>query len=134
MNSCPYYLRLSAHSATQMHKSSIKFYRDLSLEYAKLRLKTGTDPLLSGHSVKHTVDQDITPNTPKRGLNYRKDILDLYFKVMLNAKDTQNSIKCILVALKDGWLLTRTWKSIFYSLLGITLTQKIVKIKQKLTL
>ena len=39
-----YYLRLNSTSATQVHKASLGFYRDLCIQFAEERQKIGTDP------------------------------------------------------------------------------------------
>ncbi len=133
LNSCPYYLRLSATSATQVHKSSTKFYRDLALSFAIERTHIGTDPLQRGESMPlPSSDCEITPTKViAKGKHYRKDLLDFNYKVALNAKDKYNSIKIIKQSLISGWKLSQTWKAILFPLLNKKIIDAGVNVKGK---
>lgn len=131
LNDCPYYLRLSSTSATQMHKASVPFYRQMAIEFANERAATGSDPLTRGEPmpeppVHSAVDM---PKTLK-GKYYRNDLLDFHYKVMLNAGDWKNVCKCVYLAVKDGWRLRQTWKGILFPILGDKLVQNGVNIKK----
>jgi glycosyltransferase involved in cell wall biosynthesis len=129
LNQCSYFLRLNAGSATQMHKSSVPYYRQLCLYFADQRIKTGTDPLMRGETVPPppTVENN-KPNSIK-GKIYRNDLLDFHYKVMLNARDWINAWQCVYFAIKDGRKLKQTWKSILFPLLGEKMVQFGVKLK-----
>lgn len=131
LNQCTYYLRLSSSSATQIHKFSISYYRQLCKDYAHERAIVGTDPIMRGETVITPTTLTQNNNTIERhkGMIYRNDLLDFHYKVMLNAKDISNILKCINIALKDGWLLTATWKGILFPLLSPKLIQLGVQIK-----
>ncbi len=133
LNSCPYYLRLSATSATQVHKSSTKFYRELALSFAFERSKKGNDPLLRGEPMPLSDSNiEITPSqTIAKGKHYRNDLLDFNYKVALNAKDKSNSIKIIIQSLKSGWKLSQTWKAILFPLLNKKIIEAGVNFKGK---
>ena len=131
LNNCSYYLRLSAGSATQMHKSSVPYYRNLCLHYADERAKTGSDPIMRGEKVPpppETSELTASDSSPK-GKIYRNDLLDFHFKVMLNARDWINICKILKYAIKDGWKLKQTWKAIIFPIIGDKLVQMGVKIK-----
>ncbi|WP_430934754.1 glycosyltransferase family A protein [Saccharicrinis sp. 156] len=132
LNQCPYYLRLSTGSATQMHKTSVPYYRQLCLDYADERLKTGSDPITRRETVPPpTVSKEMDIiTTGKKGKIYRNDLLDFHYKVMLNAHDWHNAMQCIRLSLKDGWKLKQTWKGILFPLLGEKIINKGVAIKR----
>jgi glycosyltransferase involved in cell wall biosynthesis len=128
-----YYLRLSSTSATQMHKSSVGFYRDLCLQYAEERAQKGSDPIMRGEAIpKPEKDETLKVRNPKAGKNFRSDILGYSYKVDLNAKDYVNIFKDIKFALKDGWKLKATYKALLFPLLGDQFVQSGVRIKKLL--
>jgi glycosyltransferase involved in cell wall biosynthesis len=128
-----YYLRLSATSATQMHKSSIGFYRDLCLEYADERALKGSDPIQRGEPIPQPEkDETQKPQNPPKGEKFRGDILNFKYKVDLNARDYHNIFKDIRYAMRDGWKLKSTYKAILFPILGKKLVQKGVKFKKRL--
>lgn len=133
LNSCPYYLRLSATSATQVHKSSTKFYRELALSFAFERSKKGTDPLQRGEPMPLPESNvEIKPSqTIAKGKHYRNDLLDFNYRVALNAKDKSNTINIIKQSLKSGWKLSQTWKGIFFPLLNQKIIDVGVNVKGK---
>jgi glycosyltransferase involved in cell wall biosynthesis len=132
LNQCPYYLRLSGGSATQMHKSSITYYHQLCLNYANQRFNLGSDPIIRGEKVPSPPinQEDNKPIVPAKGKIFRNDLLDFHYKVMLNAKDWINVYKTIKFAIKDGWRLHQTWKGILFPLLGSKIVALGVKFKK----
>lgn len=126
-----YYLRLSATSATQMHKSSVGFYRNLCLAYADERAKTGTDPIQRGETIPLPDKDESQPERKlPKGKIFRADIFNFNYKVNLNAKDYPNICKDIRYALRDGWKLKATYKNIIFPLLGDEWVQKGVQLKR----
>jgi glycosyltransferase involved in cell wall biosynthesis len=127
-----YYLRLNATSATQVHKSSVGFYRALTMQFANERIEKGTDPLQRGESMPKPKEEELNIKIKvktKAGKTFRGDVLHYTYKVALNAKDYKNVIKSITMALKDGWRLSGTWKAVIFPILGKGLLDNLVKLK-----
>ncbi len=132
LNQCSYFLRLSEGSATQMHKTSVTYYRQLANDYANERALKGTDPILRGEKVlpPPEMKDDAQIKIVRNGLQYRNDLLDYHYKVMLDAKDFINMMRTIKLSIRDGWRVGQTWKSILYPILGDKIVEKGVLIKK----
>ncbi|MGJ8548655.1 glycosyltransferase family 2 protein [Winogradskyella wichelsiae] len=130
-----YYLRLNATSATQVHKASTSFYRDLTMQFAEERETHGKDLLQRGETMPKpkTLELDPLNNTNAiKGKTFREDILNFGYKVNVNARDYKNIFKQIRLVLKDGWRLSKTWKAIIFPIIGDKFIEASVKIKQKI--
>ena len=133
---CSYFVRLNSTSATQRYKGTSTFYRDLAYQLADERLQTGNDILQRGEdlpipeAVKST-SQDIEKSSKfLNGRLLRDDLLNFRYKLMLNAKDYKNVFAILQTAIKDGWKLKATYKSILFPLLGDKLIATGVKLKK----
>lgn len=133
INYCSYFVRINETSATQTYKSSTNFYREMAFQMAEERKKLGKDLLQRGGSIPIPKSVNI-PMFPSQGLGntYRKDLLDFKFKVVVDAKDYKNILHIIKIALKDGFMLTKTWKEILFALLGKDVVKSGVWLKKKL--
>jgi len=131
LNKCDYFVRLNPASATRRYKKTINFYRNLAIQFAYERRNKGTDPLMRNESMPtpyQSEDQLKCRDSPK-GTIFRDDLLHYRFRISLNAKDWKEVIWILGKAICDGWKLSRTWKSIFFQLLGERGTKVAVKIK-----
>nr|WP_321410891.1 glycosyltransferase family 2 protein [uncultured Carboxylicivirga sp.] len=131
LNYCSYFVRLNATSATQKHKSSTTFYRDLAFTFADEREQTGSDPIIRAEKIPpppQTIELSLQ-DLPPKGKIYRNDLLDFHYRVMLNARDWVNVFKTLKYSIKDGWKLKQTWKAIIFPILGDSLIQMGVRIK-----
>ena len=104
LNSCKYFVRLHSTSATKAHSSSVDFYRNLAIEYAEERRRSGSDPLMRGESISKPIEteqlvEDIKPTS--KGKNYRDD-LDFYYNLLWNAGDFKNLKEVTKVIISDG--------------------------------
>lgn len=129
LNTCPYAVRLSNNSATQMHGSSLNHYRDLTIEYAKQRAELGSDPIMR--------DEKIQPPEKSKpihklafGKNVRKDLLEYKYKIMIDAKDFKESLRIILYSIKDGHLAYETYKLILLPIIPTIVISYLRKIKR----
>ncbi|WP_178990261.1 glycosyltransferase family 2 protein [Winogradskyella schleiferi] len=130
-----YYLRLNATSATQVHKASTSFYRDLTMQFAREREIHGTDLLQRGETMPKPKTLEVAPLNNTNAVNgkiFRGDILHFGYKINLDAKDYKNILTDIKLALRDGWKLKKTWKAIIFPILGDNYVKAGVKVKQKL--
>lgn len=132
---CSYFVRLNSTSATQVYKSTNTFYRDLAFEFANQRCEFGQDALQRGEympepspSKNYRIIENDT--SVKNGYEFRSDLLNFQYKVMLNAKDYINVAWIIRVSLRDGWKLSKTWKAILFPLLGDDIIIAGVKLKR----
>lgn len=133
LNSCPYYLRLSSTSATQVHKSSTKFYRELALSFAIERAKTGSDILQRGDPMPKPITEERNLSVKNvNGRKFRSDLLYFQYLVMLNAGDFKNVFKIMRLSVYSGWKLSDTWRAILFPLLGKRILQKGVSMKKLL--
>jgi glycosyltransferase involved in cell wall biosynthesis len=132
MNYCSYFVRLNSTSATQIHKKTNNFYRDLAFAYADERATAGSDPLQRGETIPRP-EKDETQQivTQPVGKNFRADILNFRYLIDSNAKDYKNIFRDMRLALKDGWRLKQTWKALLFPLLGEKFVRFGVKVKQK---
>jgi glycosyltransferase involved in cell wall biosynthesis len=128
----PYYhLRLNATSATQRHKSSVVFYRNVCHRFADERMAIGSDPLLRGEPMPIPQKEDLElPQKYVKSKTFRADILDYNYLVHLNARDYNNILKDIYYALQDGWRLKQTYKAIIIPILGSKFMAMGSKLKQ----
>ncbi|TXD81358.1 glycosyltransferase family 2 protein [Subsaximicrobium wynnwilliamsii] len=131
---CSYFVRLNSTSATQIYKKTNTFYRDLAFQFADERTQKGTDVLLRGEPMPQPTEEVLEfkskpLSNSKKGTNFRKDLLNFQYKVMLNAKDYQNVFKIIKISLKDGWKLSKTWRAILFPMLGDDVINIGVKLK-----
>jgi glycosyltransferase involved in cell wall biosynthesis len=126
-----YYLRLNSTSATQVHKASLGFYRDLCLQFAEERQRIGTDPLQRGEVMpKPEPAEKQIEDSCEKGKCFRADILHFNYKIALNARDYVNIVKAIGFALRDGWRLKTTYKAIIFPILGDRWVQRGVHFKK----
>lgn len=133
LNYCSYFVRLNSTSATQIFKKSTSFYRDLAYQFADERAEFGSDILQQGKPMpRPKEDEKILVETKLNGRNFRSDLLNYEYLVMLNAKDTKNILKIISVSIQSGWKLSHTWKAIFFPLLGKRIVAKGVSMKKLL--
>lgn len=131
LNKCDYFVRLNPASATRRYQKTINFYRNLAIQFAYERRNKGTDPLMRNESIPtpyQSEDQLKCRDSPK-GTIFRDDLLHYRFRISLNAKDWIEVIWILRKAISDGWKLSRTWKYIFFQLLGEKGTKVAVKIK-----
>lgn len=130
---CSYFVRMNSTSATQVYKKTTSFYRDLAYQYAEERATIGTDPLQRGElMLQAIVEEGEIPVLITNGKQFRSDLLNFQYLVMLNAKDYKNSFNIIRASMYSGWKLSSTWKAILYPLLGSKLVNKGVEIKRKI--
>lgn len=131
LNRCTYFVRLNKSSATHRYKSGTNYYRDLAFACADERKEKGTDLIMRGEQFLPPPKSRVFQQTNNEGKNYRSDLLNFQYKVMVNAKDFPNILATIKYALKDGWKLRQTWKGILFPLLGDNLVQLGVKFKRR---
>lgn len=119
LNFCSYFVRLNSTSATQVYKKTNNFYRELAFQFADERAERGADVLQRDEKMPQYPLEPLNQMIyEKNGKNYRNDLLDFEYKVMLNAKDYKNSFQIIKISLKDGWKLSSTWKALLFPLLS----------------
>ena len=126
-----YYLRLNPTSATQVHKPTISFYRDLTVVFAKERMSSGLDTLQQGKPMPKPNKTEIIKEDTRqpKGKVFRNE-LNFIYKVALDAKDYTSVFSVMKLAIKDGWKLKSTWKSIFFPIIGSKLVNLGVRIKR----
>lgn len=126
-----YYLRLNITSATQMHKTTVEFYRNLCLQFADDRATRGSDALQLGQAISIPKKKN-NMNQARNGFGkkFRTDIFDFNYPVNINAKDYHNIIKNIYFAIRDGWRLSSTYKAILLPWLNEKWIKKGVELKQ----
>ena len=130
LNECNYFVRLNAASATQTHSSSLSFYMDLALAYAKERREKGSDPLMRQEQIP-LLEKSVQPRKrSSKGRVYRDDLLSFTYKIAIDAKDVKEMGRIIFLSLQNGWQVKNTWKSIVIPLLGSKLTASIVGMKK----
>ena len=135
LNSKSYFQRLHGSSAVVKYQNTLKFYREKVRDFAVERQRTGTDPLMRGKPMpkpsRQTTEKQQNNNKElvKNKKLFRADILEYKYLIFVNAKDWKLVRKSIKIALQDGWKLQRTWKAIFFPLLGKKVVNLGVKIK-----
>ncbi|MGJ5642464.1 glycosyltransferase family 2 protein [Formosa sp. S-31] len=137
LNKAPYKLRLSPGSATQMHKASIGFYRQLALDYADERMAKGDDPIMRGKGVTESLtdktEQKEAFKTPEVGKVFAGNHLNFLYKVAVAAKDWKLANQLAKESLVVGWKLPKTWKALFFPLIGEDMVKRGVKLKKLLS-
>ncbi|MFB9054542.1 glycosyltransferase family A protein [Formosa undariae] len=121
LNKSPYKLRLNPGSATQMHKSSGTFFRNLALLYADERMVKGSDPFQRGEALTDIKYEIITEDLSKLAENgklFAGNYLNFLYKVAISSKDYKLAFFLIKESLKVGWKLSNTWRAIFFPILG----------------
>ncbi|WP_299228477.1 glycosyltransferase family A protein [uncultured Psychroserpens sp.] len=135
MHYCSYFVRINSSSATQVHKKTNTFYRDLAYKFADERNTKGTDSLQRGEIMPEPIENELeVQNDPNFGKHYRNDLLDFRYRLVLDAKDYINAFKIMRLSIKDGWRLSRVWKAIFLPLLGDKIVDKGIKAKKAMKL
>jgi len=132
LNTCNYFVRLHATSATKVHHSSVDFYRELAYQYAEDRKKLGTDPLMRGELIaKPKANDDIFEDVqkPTHGNTFRED-LGFYYNLLWDAKDFVNLKEIATAIISDGWKDIRSWKLLLFPILGSKLINTGVKTKR----
>lgn len=135
LNKSPYKLRLNPGSATQMHKSSTRFFRNLALEYADERIKKGSDPLMRGEqigNIEYERGLDNFKAISNKGMLYPSNHLSFLYKVAVAARDYKLVSYLIKESLKVGWRLPQTWRGILFPILGEQNIKRAISLKQKL--
>jgi glycosyltransferase involved in cell wall biosynthesis len=131
LNQCLSLHRLSSTSATKVHGWKNEFFRNLAFSYYDQRENEGLDDLQKGLLISSPlVNVDKNNAIKVNGKNYRGDLLSFHYRLHLNAKDWRGVVNIIQIALKDGWKLSTTWRSILYGLLGSKILEKGVKLKR----
>ncbi len=146
LNECTYYVRQNPVSSTRRNAGTVDFYRNLAFACYEERLRTGKDRLMDGGVVEEPgkdpgYDPGYDPGTspaqdpgqgPGQGLggNFRDDLLNYQYKIALNARDGKQIVQIFYLSLRDGWKIARTWKALFFPLLGNDLVNLGVKIKR----
>lgn len=130
LNECNYFVRLHGHSATQVHAGKIKYFRKLLFEYSEERRKTGTDPIMRGESVPPPPPPEPVQQIlrARSGKHFRED-LGFIYGLMVNARDWPQVRKLGSEILRDGWKDVRTWKMLFFPLIGDRFVKTGVAIK-----
>lgn len=121
VNTCDYFVRLNKASATQTYGWKNKFYTDLAFEFYDQRTLHGVDDLQKGEPI-------VLPDAPistahkavttAKGKHYRSDLLNFLYKVAVDSHDYKEVIRIVKTALRDGWQLSVTWRSLVMPLLG----------------
>ncbi len=130
LNQCNYFVRLHGHSATQVHAGKIKHFRKLLYEYSEQRRKTGADPIMRGEPVAPPPPpvQAKQIERPSGGRYFREDLGYIY-RLTLNAKDWSQIRKIGGEIIRDGWRDRRTWKLLFFPVLGDSFVKSGVAVK-----
>ena len=132
LNSCSYYLRINATSATKVHKVSVGYYRNLAIAYATERATKGSDPIMRGEQIPKPAKKKIKPIVSySKGKHFRGDLIGWDLRLMLNAKDFKNSVRCIKIIVQDGWKLKQTYKGILIAFLGVSITSRLIRFKNR---
>lgn len=129
LNDCLSLHRLNKTSATQKHGWKNEFFRNLAFKYYDQRsggleddLEKGLTPIVTDPPVKAL---PIGGN----GKVFRSDLLLFLYPLHLNAKDGKGSWSLVRLALRDGWKLSKTWKAVFFPLLGKKIVKAGVRVK-----
>jgi glycosyltransferase involved in cell wall biosynthesis len=134
LNDCPYFLRISEGSATKMHKTTVRFYRDLALVYASERAVRSTDPLMRGEKIPPPIEEVPDANDQllaSTGRLFRSDLLNYTLQIVWDAKDWKEIWALVKYAIRDGWRLSATWKRILFTILGEKNVAFAVSVKKK---
>jgi len=126
LNRCLYYHRMNEGSITKAYTPRLKFYRDLAMTFAMDRNRTGSDALMRGEKIPEPEPELPDPAAGEKAENgklFRADLLNYTFKIMWDAKDWPEIFRIFRYAIRDGWRLKRTWKSILFTLLGPRMAQ-----------
>jgi glycosyltransferase involved in cell wall biosynthesis len=130
LNYCSYFVRLNSTSATQVYKETNNFYRNLAFQFADERAELGSDALQRGKSIVKPMGEPMeTIFKNRNGHNFRGDLLNYQYKVMLNAKDYKNVLKIMKLSITDGWKISETWKALLFPMLGGKFIKAGVKFK-----
>ncbi|MGG9972104.1 glycosyltransferase family 2 protein [Ferruginibacter sp. SUN002] len=130
LNRCLSLHRLSSNSATQVHGWKNEFFRNLSFQYYEQRASEGKDDLQKGIKIVLPATKEYTTKQLVPGKTFRGDLLDFSYPLCINAKDWKECFNIIRIALKDGWKLSVTWKTICFPFIGNTLVKLGVKLKK----
>lgn len=118
LNQCLSLHRLSSASATAVHGWKNEFYRELAKEFYRARMSGQPDSLaLTGKILEPAAPVVSQPNTTSSGKLFRKDLLNFHYTVCLDAKDSRELMRIIRLALRDGWRLQQTYRSLVFPLL-----------------
>ena len=134
LNKSPYKLRLNPGSATQMHKSSGTFFRNLALQYADERIVKGSDPFQRGEALRNIVYENSSDNLKtdaENGKLFPGNHLNFLYKVAISSKDYKLASFLIKDSLKVGWKLSNTWRAIIFPILGDKFVKTGMSIKKK---
>ncbi len=125
--------RLSGSSATAVHGWKNHFYRELAKEFYLIRQKGENDELEKTGKITEPLapkPQPLALSSPAVGKNFRGDLLGFHYSVHVNARDWREIFTIIRMALSEGWLLQRTYRSIIFGLLPEGFIQRGVELKK----
>ena len=118
LNYCDYLVRLSSSSATAVHGWKNHFYRELAKEFYQIRRNGEQDELeRTGRIVEPPTPAERVSQLPEPGKILRNDLLNFHYAVHIDAKDWKEVARIIRLALRDGWKLRTTYRSIVFPLL-----------------
>jgi glycosyltransferase involved in cell wall biosynthesis len=126
--------RLNKNSATQKHGWKNEFFRNLALHYYDQRQSAGLDDLQAGKKipVPSPIADPVAGPPAVKGRTFRNDLLLFLLPLHVDAKDWKGVRVIVRYALRDGWRLKRTWRTILFALMGKRLVNTGVKIKRLL--
>ena len=130
---CDYLVRLSGSSATAVHGWKNHFYRELAKEFYLVRQRGEQDELEKTGKITEPLAPEPQPlalPSPAVGKNFRGDLLGFHYSVHVNARDWREIFTIIRMALSEGWLLQRTYRSIIFGLLPEGFIQRGVELKK----
>ena len=118
LNECLSLHRLSSSSATAVHGWKNHFYRELAKEFYQIRRNGEPDELeRTGRIVEPPPPAERVSQLPEPGRILRNDLLNFHYAVHIDAKDWKEVARIIRLALRDGWKLRTTYRSIVFPLL-----------------
>ena len=127
---CNYFVRINSASVTVTHGWKNAYYRELAKKYHLQRQKGGVDDLEKSGYIPEGYTTTDSINGPAVGKLFRSDLLNFQYKINLNAKDWIGVYHIWYNSIRDGWMLSKTWKALLFPVLGSKLVGFGVRIKQ----
>ncbi len=133
INRCDYFVRINNASATKRAGNNNQYFRNLAFSFYEQRLKDGKDELQKNLDFPMNAPLPSEPiKINGHGKILRSDLLSYHYPLHINARDWKASFKLMKLALKDGWRLKETYKSLLFTLIGSDNTKKMAGLKKKL--
>lgn len=118
INECLSLHRLSTASATAIHGWKNEFYREKAKEFYKVRGSGGQDELEKIGRIIEPPEPFVKPAINRAGRRYRGDLLSFQYTVAIDASDWFECARIVRLALRDGGLLARTYRSLIIPILA----------------